>query len=250
VVLWGRGTGVAYRGLTVSVVIPCYNEEDGIRYVLERIPAYVDEVIVVDNNCTDRTASVAAALGARIVVERRKGYGYAYQGGFPHARGDIIATVDGDGTYPASAIAPLIDHMEDMGADFVSANRFPLDDPEAMHARNQFGNHVLTLATRLLFRTRIADSQSGMWVFRRRCLDVMRPVAGGMAFSEEIKLEAITAPEVRFAEHHIQYAPRIGKTKLFTFRDGIGNLVYLVRRRIAPRRSPEVLPAIVLPEAE
>ena len=82
----GKGLGVAYRGLTISVVIPCYNEEDGIRYVLERMPPYVDEVIVVDNNCTDRTASVAASLGAQVVVERRAGYGYAYQGGFPHAR--------------------------------------------------------------------------------------------------------------------------------------------------------------------
>jgi glycosyltransferase involved in cell wall biosynthesis len=241
---------VVYRGLTVSVVIPCYNEEEGIRFVLERMPPYIDEVIVVDNNCTDRTASVAASLGARVVAERRRGYGYAYQGGFPHARGDVIATVDGDGTYPASAIAGLIDHMEETGADFVSANRFPLDDPEAMHPRNQFGNHVLTLATRLLYRTRIADSQSGMWVFRRRCLDVMHPVAGGMAFSEEIKLEAIAAPEVRFAERHIHYAPRIGKTKLFTVRDGIGNLVYLLRRRIAPRRSPDTIPDVVLPETE
>lgn len=241
---------MAYRGLTVSVVIPCYNEEEGIRFVIERMPQYVDEVIVVDNNSTDRTASVAASLGARVVVERRRGYGYAYQGGFPHAHGDIIATVDGDGTYPASAIAGLIDHMEDTDADFVSANRFPLDDPEAMHPRNQFGNHVLTLATRLLYRTRIADSQSGMWVFRRRCLDVMHPKAGGMAFSEEIKLEAIAAPDVRFTERHIHYAPRIGKTKLFTVRDGIGNLIYLLRWRITPRRSPEAIPDVVLPESE
>jgi glycosyltransferase involved in cell wall biosynthesis len=241
---------VAYRGLTVSVVIPCYNEEEGIRYVLERMPPYVDEVIVVDNNCTDRTASVAATLGARVVIERRRGYGYAYQGGFPHARGEIIATVDGDGTYPATAIARLIDAIEDTGADFVSANRFPLDDPEAMHPRNRFGNHVLTLATRLLYRTRIADSQSGMWVFRRRFLDVMRPVEGGMAFSEEIKLDALAAPGIHFAEVHIHYAPRIGKTKLFTVRDGIGNMAYLLRRRLVPRRIPGPATAVILPERE
>jgi hypothetical protein len=200
------------------------------------MPAFVDEVIVVDNNCTDRTAAIAAAHGARVVVERRAGYGYAYQCGLPHARGDIIATVDGDGTYPAPEIARMIDHLETHDVDFVSANRFPLDHPDAMHRRNQIGNTILTGTTRLLYRVRIADSQSGMWVFRRRCLEVMHLAEGGMAFSEEIKLEAIVAPGIRFAETHIPYMPRIGMTKLFTFRDGVGNLVYLVRRRLRRAR--------------
>lgn len=225
---------MVYRGRTVSVVIPCYNEESGIRYVLERMPAYVDDVVVVDNASTDDTAQVAAALGARVVTEPRQGYGYACRCGLAHARSDIIAVVDGDGTYPAHAIARLIDYMEDAGADFVSTNRFPLDDPDAMHPWNRFGNHLLTLTTRVLYRTQIADSQSGMWAFRWRCLAVMHPVSYGMVFSEEIKLEAIAAPGVRFAEVHIHYAPRIGKTKLFTLRDGVGNLAYLVRRRIFP----------------
>lgn len=227
-----------YRGKSVSVVIPCYNEEEGIRFVLEHMPAYVDEVIIVDNNCTDRTAAVAAALGARVVAEPRKGYGYAYQCGFPHAQGDIIATIDGDGTYPAVEIARLIAYLDTNGVDFVSANRFPLDQPEAMHRRNQIGNHILTHTARLLYRIRIADSQSGMWVFRRRCLEMIHLAEGGMAFSEEIKLEVIAAPGIHFAETHIAYAPRIGMTKLFTFRDGVGNLAYLFRRRLHPRHMP------------
>lgn len=242
------GEGKVYRGQSVSVIIPCYNEEEGIRFVLERMPAYVDEVIVIDNNCTDDTAAVAASLGARVVGEGRKGYGYSYQCGFPHARGDIIATVDGDGTYPAAEIARMIDHLEAHAVDFVSANRFPLDLPGAMHRRNRIGNGILTLVTRLLYRTPIADSQSGMWVFRRRCLDAIRPVEGGMAFSEEIKLEAIAAPDIRFAEVHILYTPRIGETKLFTFRDGVGNLLYLLRRRLR-RQIAAPAPCPALPES-
>ena len=239
------GEESVYRGKSVSVVIPCYNEEEGIRFVLESMPTYVDEVIVVDNNCTDRTAAVAAALGAHVVTERRKGYGYAYHGGFPHARGDIIATVDGDGTYPATEIARLIEYLDTNGADFVSASRFPLDQPDAMHRRNQIGNHILTWAARLLYRINIADSQSGMWVFRRRCLEMIHLAEGGMAFSEEIKLEAIAAPGIHFAETHISYAPRIGMTKLFTFRDGIGNLLYLFRRRLRTRPAPAAASAHV-----
>ena len=72
-----------HRDLTISVVIPCYNEEEGVRRVIESLPKSVDEVVVVDNNCTDRTAEVAASLGAKVVVQPRRGYGAAYQAGLP-----------------------------------------------------------------------------------------------------------------------------------------------------------------------
>ena len=100
-----------YKGLSISVVIPCFNEEEGIAHVLRGLPDYVDEAIVVDNNSTDGTAEVARELGARVIHESCKGYGSAYQAGLPAATGDIIATVDGDGTYPSAMIAPLIDRM-------------------------------------------------------------------------------------------------------------------------------------------
>lgn len=230
-----------YRDLRISVVIPCFNEEHGLRHVLERMPAYVDEVVVVDNNSTDATALVAQELGARVVFESRKGYGNAYQAGLPAATGDIIATVDGDGTYPSDVIAPIIDHMIAGQLDFVSASRFPLRDRRAMRARNVLGNKILTYTFRLLYARWIADSQSGMWVFRRSCLRHVRPVQPGMAFSEEIKIEALQAPGLRFGEYHIDYYERIGETKLYTWRDGFLNLGYLLRRRLG--RVPVERPA-------
>lgn len=236
-----------YRDLRISVVIPCFNEEHGLRHVLERMPSYVDEVVVVDNNSTDDTARVAQELGARVIFEARKGYGNAYQAGLPAATGDIIATVDGDGTYPADAIAPIIDDMLDRGLDFISASRFPLRDRRAMRGRNVLGNKVLTYTFRLLYGRWIADSQSGMWVFRRSCLRHIRPTQPGMAFSEEIKIEAIQAPGLRFGEHHIDYYERIGETKLYTWRDGLLNLAFLARRRFG--RLPEHRPQPVEPVA-
>lgn len=237
-----------YRDQRISVVIPCFNEEHGLRHVLASMPAYVDEVVVVDNNSTDETARVAQELGARVIFEARKGYGNAYLAGLPAATGDIIATVDGDGTYPAESIAPIVDHLLDRGLDFVSASRFPLRDRRAMRSRNVLGNKVLTYAFRALYLRWVADSQSGMWVFRRSCLRHVRPAQPGMAFSEEIKIEALQAPGLRFAEHHIHYTERIGETKLYPWRDGVSNLWFLFRRRLGrlPAR-PAAEPAIAEP---
>jgi glycosyltransferase involved in cell wall biosynthesis len=222
-----------HRGLKISVVIPCYNEEDGIRHVLESIPPYVDEVVVVDNASSDRTAEVAQSLGARVVYQGIRGYGAAYKAGLPAAAGDVVVTLDGDGTYPADAIASLVDHLEEKKLDFLSASRFPLRDRSAMTATNKIGNWVLTVATLVLFLRPIRDSQSGMWVFRRKILPLLRLKSDGMALSEEIKIEAIRHPAVRFGEKHIDYRPRIGEVKLRKWRDGFENLWFLVRMRFA-----------------
>ena len=220
-----------HRDLSISVVIPCYNEEDGVREVIGRMPKAVDEIVVVDNNCTDGTAKVAAGLGARVVAESVAGYGAAYKAGLRAASRDVIVTLDGDGTYPPEEITKLVDTMVDRRWDFLSASRFPLTDPAAMHLSNRVGNWVLTVAAGVLFLRPLRDSQSGMWVFRRSCLERLRLTSNGMAFSEEIKLEAV-ARGFRFGEAHIRYGSRVGEVKLQKWRDGWDNLSFLFRRRI------------------
>jgi hypothetical protein len=220
-----------HRGLKLSVVIPCYNEEAGIRSVIEAMPAYVDEIVVVDNNSTDRTGEIARSLGAVVVFQPRKGYGAAYQAGLPAATGDVIATLDGDGTYPADEIASLVDALEDEHLDFISGSRFPLRNAAAMNFSNKVGNFALTLATMFLWFRPLRDSQSGMWVFRRAVLPQLRLTSDGMPLSEEIKIEAIEKLGPRFAEVGIDYRPRIGEVKLQKWRDGWLNLTFLFRKR-------------------
>ncbi len=220
-----------HRGLKVSVVIPCFNEEDGIRSVIESMPPYVDEVVVVDNNSTDRTGEIARALGAVVVFQARKGYGAAYQAGLPAATGDVIATLDGDGTYPADEIGSLVEQLEDRKLDFISGSRFPLRNPAAMNFTNKVGNWVLTIATMLLWFRPLRDSQSGMWVFRRTVLPRLRLTSDGMPLSEEIKIEAIEKLGRGFAEIGIDYRPRIGEVKLQKWRDGWRNLSFLFAKR-------------------
>ena len=220
-----------YRDLTISVVIPCYNEEEGIQHVIRSLPPSVDEVVVVDNNSTDRTAEVSAALGAKVVPEKRKGYGAAYKAGLPAATKDITVTMDGDGTYPSEQIEEVIDHLVDNNLDFISAARFPMQNPEAMTETNKMGNMILTIAMLVLYGKNIKDSQSGMWIYRTKVLPLMNLTSDGMPFSEEIKIEAIRSKEIRFGEYHVKYHPRIGEVKLEKWRDGFKNLIFLVKKR-------------------
>jgi len=224
-----------YRGKTISVVIPCYNEEEGIARVIPSLPKSVDEVIIVDNNCTDRTAEVARALGAEVVFEARKGYGAAYKAGLSAVKSDITVTMDGDGTYPAEQIEECVARLLDRDLDFLNASRFPLQDARAMNLSNRLGNAILTFATLVLFMRGIRDSQSGMWIFRSSLYAELAPESDGMPFSEEIKIAAIRHPKAKFEEYHIKYHPRIGEVKLQKWRDGMRNLWYLLKLRFKRR---------------
>jgi glycosyltransferase involved in cell wall biosynthesis len=220
-----------YKDLRITAIIPCLNEEQGVEEVLARMPGYVDEVIVVDNGSTDRTGDVARTLGAKVVREDIRGYGRAYKKGFAHATGDVIVTLDGDHSYPVDAISYLLEAFLHLSVDFLNASRFPVQDRTSMSFKHRIGNIILSTTMSLLFFRWVHDSQSGMWVFRRSILDQIRLDADGMAFSEEIKVEAIKHPQIRFAEIPVMYRSRLGEIKLNPWRDGIRNILYLFKKR-------------------
>ncbi len=200
--------------------------------VLSRMPGYVDEVIVVDNGSTDKTAAVARSFGAKVIQEDVRGYGRAYKKGFSHATGDIIITLDGDHSYPVDAISYLLGAFEHLNADFLNASRFPVRDSRAMSFKHKIGNLILSLTTSVLFLRWVADSQSGMWVFRRSILKEITLESDGMAFSEEIKVEAIKHPRLRFEEIPVMYTSRLGEVKLSPWKDGFQNLFFLFKKRL------------------
>ncbi len=213
------------------MVIPCLNEEQGIQKVLHDLPAFVDEVVVVDNNSTDRTAEIATSMGAIVIKEINRGYGRAYKKGFSHATGDIIITLDGDHSYPVDALSYLLEAFLHCRVGFLSASRFPTLNQNAMSLKHRIGNRILSLTMSVLYFRWINDSQSGMWVFRRSALDKMKLSSDGMAFSEEIKIEAIKNRDIGFREIFINYSQRVGEIKLQPWRDGIRNIAFLVKKR-------------------
>jgi hypothetical protein len=100
-----------------------------------------------------------------------------------------------------------------------------------MSLKHKIGNLILSLAMSALYLRWVRDSQSGMWVFRRSILPEMKLVSDGMAFSEEIKIEALKSSRVRFGEISIMYTSRLGEIKLNPWRDGFQNLWFLVKKR-------------------
>lgn len=221
----------------ISVVIPCLNEEKGLVELIPRLEGIADEVLIVDNASTDNTAGIARSMGAKVVYEGRLGYGWAYQKGLPAATESIIVTMDGDGTYPPEEIPGMIAILRSQNLDFINCSRFPLRNRKAMPTKNDYANRLTTAVTNLLFGIRIMDSQSGMWVIRKRILDKILPGSGNMEFSLEIKLNAIINNDVAFGEHHINYDPRGGgSSKYRPVKDSL-NIIFMIMRLLIKARK-------------
>jgi hypothetical protein len=224
----------------ISIVIPALNEEKAIESVIRAIPKYELEmmgydvqVLVVDNGSSDKTGELAGKAGAEVIFEPNRGYGRAYKAGFAHAKGNIITTADADLTYPVEDIPKLVELLKNENLDFITTNRFTNMDIDAMRIRNRLGNSILNLVMRVLFGLTIRDSQSGMWLFRREILPQLVLKSDGMAFSEELKIEACYFNKCKWQEVGIRYRKRVGEVKLSSWRDGTRNLVYLVKKRIS-----------------
>ncbi len=220
----------------LSLIIPCRNEETALYSMLQKLPAYIDEVIVVDNDSSDNTAAVAKAFGAKVFIEKRNvdgvGYGYAHQTGMKNATGDIIVALDGDDTYPLEAIKDIVTYMEKSNADFVSCSRFPLDNPRAISRTRQLGVKVLNLQVSLLYGIQIQDILSGMWVMKKSCIGKLAVHRGEWNFSPEIKLAALCHPNIHFSEYHIPHTIRqFGMSKQNIWKTGTEHLLYIIKRR-------------------
>jgi hypothetical protein len=219
---------------SVSVVMPCLNEEESVGICVEKAVGWLarrgmpGEVLVVDNGSTDRSVEVATAAGARVVHERRRGYGQAYLRGFDEARGDYIVMGDSDDTYDFSDLDALIAPL-DRGADMVLGNRFAggIASGAMPWAHRYIGSPIINFVIRLFFGTRIGDSQSGLRAFRRGVTQQLGLRSSGMELASEMIVSAARAG-LTIAEVPAPYAMRRGESKLNTLRDGWRHLRFLL----------------------
>jgi glycosyltransferase involved in cell wall biosynthesis len=227
---------------SVEVVIPALNEEASIAETIRSVPVgalrtcgYDVEVLIVDNGSTDRTAQFARQEGAHVLVQPVRGYGNAYKAGFANCNADIIATGDADLTYPFDMLPEVLAIFERLHLEFLSTDRLLTFNRDAMTRSHVVGNFLLSAMSHVLYTDLpFRDSQSGMWVFRRYVWDRSSVRSPGMAFSQELKVEAFRNG-FRCAEIPIEYRTRGGQKKLRTVRDGARNASQLLAHRLRAR---------------
>jgi glycosyltransferase involved in cell wall biosynthesis len=213
----------------LSVVIPAYNEENGIKEIAERVLAVepalknagVDqlELLVVDDGSRDRTADVAEAIpGVRLIRHpRNRGYGAALKTGFSKARGELIGFLDADGTYPPEYFPQLCKSALN-GSELVIGSRMAGADSK-MPVTRRVGNFFFANLLSILGRQKVTDSASGMRVFRREILGQIYPLPDGLNLTPVMSTRALHEG-IRIVEVPIPYSERVGRSKLSVIRDG------------------------------
>jgi glycosyltransferase involved in cell wall biosynthesis len=211
-------------GRRVAVAIPCYNEAAAVETVVSQWRAALPdaEIVVFDNNSTDGTGAIARGLGVRVVDVPEQGKGHAVRAIFEHLGDrDAVVLVDGDGTYPAEHVGPLLAPVLAGEADMTVGARRPVAEAGAMTPVRGLGNVLIRAAFRVLIGPGTGDLLSGYRVFGPRYLRTVRPRSRGFEIETELASEAV-AQGMRVAEFPVPYHPRIAGTasKLRAFRDG------------------------------
>jgi glycosyltransferase involved in cell wall biosynthesis len=215
----------------LSVVIPAFNEEDGICEIVERVLAVepslakvgvdVLELIVVDDGSSDRTAELVAAYpDVRLIQHARNGgYGAALKTGFAEAHGEWIGFLDADGTYPPEYFPRLIETARATGADMVIGSRMAGAASE-MPAIRRVGNVIFARLVSVISGKRITDSASGMRIFAHDVLPRLYPLPDGLNLTPVMSTRALHE-RLKMVETPIPYSERVGRSKLSVVRDGM-----------------------------
>lgn len=210
------------QGLTIAVLIPCYNEEASIRKVIDDFHRSLPEaaIYVYDNNSQDKTRAIAEAAGAIVRSEPLQGKGNVVRRMFADVEADIYVLIDGDDTYDAAKIPEMIRCLLDNHLDMVNGAR--VTSIEAAYRRgHRFGNWMLTGIVRWIFGDRFRDMLSGFRVFSRRYVKSFPALAAGFEIETELTVHAL---HLRMPTAEIETAykerPAGSSSKLSTFKDG------------------------------
>lgn len=220
--------------LDITIVMPCLDEEEGVGICVRKALSWLErsghsgEVIVVDNGSTDRSVEVASQAGARVIPESRRGYGRAYLTGLAATRSRYIVMGDADDTYDFSDLDALIRPLEE-GVDLVIANRFKggVAAGAMPWTHRYIGTPAINLLMNMFTGAKVGDSQSGFRAFTREAYQRMGLRSEGMEFASEMVVRSARGG-LRITEVPMPYLPRVGETKLRTFRDGWRHLRYLL----------------------
>jgi glycosyltransferase involved in cell wall biosynthesis len=236
----------------VTILIPCYNEESGITGVITGFPlaqlrkhGYDAEILVIDNNSTDKTAEVARAAGARVIHERKQGKGNAIRAGFYKITKstDYVVMLDGDDTYRPGEIIRLLEPINSGFCNVVIGSRLGgRISKGSMTKFNRMGNWIFSHLVRYSYRVNVTDVLTGYFAWKRQAVENLRPHLESKGFA--IEMEMITKM-ARLGENiysvPISYNAREGHSSLNPIGDGVRILrMYLANLNWHP--SPDDLP--------
>ena len=216
---------------TLSVVIPALNEEDGIREIIERVLAIKDdlakvgvsdlELIVVDDGSKDQTPEIIASYADVVLIQHpvNKGYGAAIKTGFQNAKGNLLAFMDADGTYPPEAYPAMCRPILENGADLVIGSRMAGADSQMPPVR-RLGNLIFANLVSIISNRHVTDSASGQRVLRKEILPIIYPLPDGLNFTPVMSTRAMHE-QINVVEVPITYSERAGRSKLSVVHDGM-----------------------------
>ena len=239
----------------ISIIIPAYNEENGIRKTVEGVKkirfSERREIIVVDDGSRDNTYNEAKKIkGIRLLKHgKNKGKAAALHTGFNAATGDVVATIDSDCTYPPQPIPKMLKMIRSGSADVVLGSRFynkkrglyiligaakkifaSLTQRKSEDHTNFYGNAIFSALITMITGRRITDGSTGLRVFRKRILKDMKIKSCGLDWEVEMTTRSIRNG-LNVVEIPINYYPRVGRTKLKILNDGLRFFVGIVRGR-------------------
>jgi hypothetical protein len=243
---------VAETTHTLSIVIPALNEEEAIGSTIRRAldaRAHIREaggvedveVLVVSDGSSDRTEEIARSFEevTVLVFERNRGYGAAIQCGFAHARGDLLAFLDADGTCDPLFFADLCRAVAEQDADVVLGSR--MGPGSEMPWIRSLGNTIFAWILGVLSRRSVGDTASGMRVIRRSALPHLYPLPAGLHFTPAMSARILMEGRLRLAELPMAYAERVGRSKLSVVKDGVRFLTCIVQAAVAYRPARPLL---------
>ena len=229
----------------LSIVIPAYNEEEGIVPVLNRVlkekkriisetDQWIDdvEVIIVNDASKDRTQEVVSGYPdvELVDLEENRGYGGALKAGFERSKGSFIAFFDADGTYPPEELPNLCRVLKAQEADMVIGSRMTGGESRMPFTR-YLGNKFFAYLLSWIVGRKITDVASGMRVFKKKILPQLFPLPDGLHLTPAMSTQALHQG-LKVVEVPIRYQERVGRSKLNVVVDGIrfvGVIVQIAR---------------------
>jgi len=219
----------------LSVVLPCLNEENSIEICIKKIKDVFEkekidgEIIVVDNGSTDRTVEIVKKYNdVKLLFEPQKGYGSALRCGIENAQGEYIIMGDADNTYDFYEIPKFLQKLKE-GYDLVIGSRFKgkILKGAMSFSHRYIGNPILTGMLKLFFGGNISDAHCGLRAFTKQAYQKMALRTTGMEFASEMVIHALKK-KLKITEIPITYYPRIGESKLSSFRDAWRHIRFML----------------------